>query len=113
MRSGKLLGGWHDRASAGSKQSVGSQGVEGTGASWKISAEADLVIAVGTRPDRDVAVSYTRDVAPVIYANCTGCHRPGESAPFSLITYEDVRRRARTIVFCSTWRSASCLPMRA
>ena len=52
----------------------------------------------GEGPAPGGPVTFTRDVAPVIHANCTGCHRPGESAPFSLITYEDVRRRARTIV---------------
>jgi len=38
------------------------------------------------------------DVAPIIYANCTACHRPGQAAPFSLITYDDVKRRGQTIV---------------
>jgi tetratricopeptide (TPR) repeat protein len=42
-------------------------------------------------------VTFTRDVAPIIFANCTPCHRPGEAAPFSLLTYEDARRHARQI----------------
>ncbi len=42
-------------------------------------------------------VTFNRDVAPILYANCTVCHRPGESAPFSLLTYQDVRQRARLI----------------
>ena len=40
-------------------------------------------------------VTFNRDVAPILYANCTTCHRPGESAPFSLLTYNDARQRAR------------------
>jgi hypothetical protein len=41
--------------------------------------------------------TYSRDVAPILYANCTGCHRPGEIAPMSLLTYADVRPWARSI----------------
>jgi thiol-disulfide isomerase/thioredoxin len=34
-------------------------------------------------------VNYARDVAPLIQKNCQECHRPGEAAPFSLLTYQD------------------------
>ncbi len=44
------------------------------------------------------APTFTRDVAPLVFANCSGCHRPGQSAPFSLLSYQDVARRARQIV---------------
>ena len=51
------------------------------------------------RVDRgEKPVTYTRDIAPVIFASCASCHRPGQSAPFSLLTYEDVRPRAKQIV---------------
>ncbi len=43
------------------------------------------------------AVTFYRHIAPVIYRNCAPCHRPGESGPFSLLTYEDVKRRASQI----------------
>ena len=43
-------------------------------------------------------VTYSRDIAPIIYKNCASCHRPGQSAPFDLLTFEDVRKRARQIV---------------
>jgi mono/diheme cytochrome c family protein/thiol-disulfide isomerase/thioredoxin len=39
-------------------------------------------------------VTYNRDVAPILYANCAECHRPGEVAPFSLLTYDDAAKRA-------------------
>ncbi len=45
----------------------------------------------------DGAVTYHRDIAPIVYANCTGCHRPGESGPFPLTNFEEVSRRAKTI----------------
>lgn len=41
--------------------------------------------------------TFTRDVAPILYKNCVQCHRPGEIAPMSLLTYEDVRPWARAI----------------
>jgi len=41
--------------------------------------------------------TYTRDVAPILFRNCTSCHRPGEIAPMSLMTYEDVRPQAKAI----------------
>lgn len=43
------------------------------------------------------AVTFTRHIAPILYANCTQCHRPGEIAPFSLISYEDAAKRAEWI----------------
>ncbi len=44
------------------------------------------------------AVTYYRQIAPIIYSNCSPCHRPGESGPFSLLSYDDVRRHALQIV---------------
>jgi hypothetical protein len=41
--------------------------------------------------------TFSEDVAPILYANCVTCHRPGEAAPFSLISYEDVAKRASLI----------------
>jgi hypothetical protein len=52
----------------------------------------------GQGPGGGAAVpTFTRDVAPILYKNCTGCHRPGEIGPMSLLTYEDVRPRAKDI----------------
>ena len=47
-----------------------------------------------TEPRR---VTFNKDVAPILFHHCTPCHRPGEGAPFNLLTYEDVRPRARLI----------------
>jgi hypothetical protein len=46
------------------------------------------------RPPRLVSqavppVTYTRQVARLLQKNCQECHRPGEAAPFSLLTYQD------------------------
>jgi hypothetical protein len=53
------------------------------------------------------APTYTRDVAPILYKNCTGCHRPGEIGPMSLLSYKDVRPWVRAI---STRVSADTMP---
>lgn len=43
------------------------------------------------------AVTYYRDVAPVLQKRCQACHRPGQVAPFSLLTYKDARNWAAEI----------------
>ena len=43
------------------------------------------------------AVTFSKDVAPIFYKNCAECHRPGETAPFSALTYKDVRPWAKSI----------------
>ncbi|MEX2270135.1 MAG: tetratricopeptide repeat protein [Vicinamibacterales bacterium] len=35
------------------------------------------------------AATFNKDIAPIVYANCASCHRPGGVAPFSLLTYKD------------------------
>src|SRR5580765_2702155 len=42
-------------------------------------------------------VTFSKDVAPILYEHCAACHRPGEIAPFSLLTYEDARPQARAL----------------
>jgi hypothetical protein len=41
--------------------------------------------------------TFTETIAPIIYENCVSCHRPGDAAPFPLITYDDVRKRGPMI----------------
>ena len=41
--------------------------------------------------------TFSRDVAPIVFAKCAGCHRPGEVAPMSLLTFKDVRPWAGAI----------------
>src|SRR5947209_16436747 len=42
-------------------------------------------------------VTFTKDVAPILYRSCVRCHRPDEIAPMSLLTYNDARPWARAI----------------
>ncbi len=43
----------------------------------------------------DAPPTYAKDIAPILFQNCAECHRPGEVAPFSLLSYEDAKKRAR------------------
>lgn len=42
-------------------------------------------------------VTFTKDVAPIVFNSCVSCHRSGGPAPFALTTYDEVRRRATQI----------------
>ncbi len=57
------------------------------------------VMAGGTAQTSLVAAdpTYTRDVAAILYHNCVSCHRRGEVAPMSLMSYDEVRPWARSI----------------
>ncbi len=41
--------------------------------------------------------TFTKDVAPILYQRCLECHRPGEAAPMSFRTYQEVRPWAKAI----------------
>ncbi len=64
-----------------------------------------LAIAVALRAGAGVdaqsngerQVTFNRDIAPIIFQSCARCHRPGESGPFPLLTYDDVKKHARQI----------------
>src|SRR5918911_229050 len=43
------------------------------------------------------APTFAKDVAPILYTSCITCHRAGEVAPMSLVTYDEVRPWARSI----------------
>jgi hypothetical protein len=41
--------------------------------------------------------TFSGHIAPIIYKNCSGCHRDGQNAPFTLLSYAQVKRRAEQI----------------
>src|SRR5262245_51093207 len=45
----------------------------------------------------DQPITFSKEIAPIFYKNCAECHRPGEAAPFSILTYKDVRPWAKSI----------------
>ena len=58
----------------------------------------------GTSAPGGATVTFNRDIAPIVYRSCIVCHRPGESAPFSLLTYTEARKRAGLITALTTSR---------
>jgi hypothetical protein len=55
-----------------------------------------LAVASASGPPK-TTLTFTRDVAPILYKRCVECHRAGEIAPMSLITYQEVRPWAKSI----------------
>jgi hypothetical protein len=53
-------------------------------------------VAVLAAPDPS-KVTFNKDVLPILQKNCQSCHRPGEVAPMSLLTYSDSRPWAKSI----------------
>ena len=48
--------------------------------------------------------TFNEDIAPILHSQCATCHRPGEVAPFSLLTYEDAAKRAQLIAAVTSAR---------
>jgi hypothetical protein len=62
-------------------------------------AAAILVLGLSAQAQSTkVAVTFTKDVAPIMFHNCSSCHRAGEVAPFALLTYADAKKRAKQMV---------------
>jgi hypothetical protein len=55
------------------------------------------VAAAATAADQSSAVTFTKDVLPILQRNCQSCHRPGQVAPMFLISYEEARPWAKGI----------------
>lgn len=79
---------------------------------------AAIAVTAGTGVN-DETPTYADDVAAIVHAKCSGCHRPGQSAPFSLLSFDDVDEHAETIVpvinedYMPPWPpSTKSLPMR-
>jgi hypothetical protein len=55
------------------------------------------ILAVPGQNSSPPAVTFSKDVAPILYEHCVYCHRPGEVAPFSMVNYATTRPWARSI----------------
>jgi hypothetical protein len=77
---------------------------------WMVAAAGvgiGAVIAAGPSSSPVAAqtpVTFSENVAPIVFANCTPCHRPGEAAPFSLLNYRDARPLAKAIASATASR---------
>jgi hypothetical protein len=56
-----------------------------------------MLVAVSASGPAKSTVTFTKDVAPILYKRCIECHRPGEIAPMSLLTYAETRPWAKSI----------------
>src|SRR3569833_356780 len=50
-----------------------------------------LSVTLGMAKNVPANPTFTRDVAPILYAHCVKCHHSGDIAPMSLLTYKEVR----------------------
>ena len=58
---------------------------------------AGCVVAITALAASSDSVTFNKDVLPILQKNCQGCHRPGEVAPMSLLTYDDARPWAKAM----------------
>ena len=56
-----------------------------------------FAVLLGCAASAGAVPTFNKDIAPILYENCAACHRPGQVAPFSLLTYQDAARRAKLI----------------
>ncbi len=59
---------------------------------------------ISCKEKKKTELTFSDHIAPIIFKNCTPCHRPGEAGPFNLITYNDVLSRSKLIKFVTQSR---------
>src|SRR5262245_9436180 len=72
---------------------------------FRRAALAGLLVGIGvtglslqtTAQQTSAAVTFNKDVLPILQQNCQTCHRPGEIAPMSFLSYKDTRPWAKAI----------------
>lgn len=99
----------HDLRDAAEAVSLGTAPV-------KASTQAVGCLFEGWKHDKKdaqtLSVTYHRDIAPILAANCVSCHTPGQVAPFSLTRYEDAAKRAQLLAqvtrdrYMPPWKAA-------
>ncbi len=63
----------------------------------RVSAVVFAAVAGGTLAADAPTVTFHKDVEPILQKNCQTCHRPGQVAPMSFMTYDAVRPYARAM----------------
>jgi tetratricopeptide (TPR) repeat protein len=58
---------------------------------------AAVLLVIAASSARAQSLTFNKDIAPIVFARCAPCHRPGEVGPFTLLTFADVRQRASLI----------------
>ena len=68
---------------------------------------------IGAAVQEKSDVNFSEHIAPIIFQNCTACHRPGEGAPFEFMNYAGIQKRGRLIAkvtgsrFMPPWHAES------
>ncbi|MBM3841486.1 MAG: tetratricopeptide repeat protein [Verrucomicrobia bacterium] len=62
---------------------------------WNRSQKSTVAERYVPRPKG--TLTFTKDIAPIIFQRCAFCHRPGQSAPFALLSFAEVKKRAEQI----------------
>ena len=78
-----------------------------TSFTFSVDRPAAETVARAQASPQGIAPTFSKDVAPIFFNHCTTCHRPGEIAPMSLLTYADARPWVRSI---ATRVSAGSMP---
>jgi mono/diheme cytochrome c family protein len=82
-------------------------------AAWLVAGIHARVAGQPSAPDGAAPVTFNKRIAPLLFKNCAVCHRPGEVAPFSLLTYNDAKKRAKELAtvaaerFMPPWKSTA------
>lgn len=63
-------------------------------AAFVVTVSTVTTVAIGAEPS---SVTFHKDVLPILQERCQVCHRPGQVAPMSLLTYNDVRPWAKAV----------------
>jgi hypothetical protein len=58
----------------------------------------------GAKKEDNSPVNFAEYIAPIIFKNCTPCHRTGEAGPFTLLGYSDAKKNANKIKFVTSTR---------
>jgi hypothetical protein len=70
----------------------------------RVRAAGSLAADPPYMPKPPGTLTFSKDIAPIVFNNCASCHRPGEVAPFSLLSYQDVKKRAGQIAYVTGHR---------
>src|SRR5258708_6561535 len=54
-------------------------------------------VAIACAATTENTATFNKDVLPLLQKNCQSCHRPGEVAPMSFLTYQETRPWAKAI----------------
>ncbi len=65
-----------------------------------------LVSCKNTQETKEISanITWSQHIAPIIYKNCSPCHRPGQSGPFNLLSYDEAVKKAKQIKFVTRTR---------